>query len=346
MFESFGRGLRMIWASVRMGWKEKRLLIPSILTVFTNFFFGLLIMYQGMLFFHHDGAEGQSTGLSIPKLEMPQPQNLQRSARHILHNMKPETLTQIGQLNGPSDQNGWASQITNGNTDNAWLAAGLGALWWLTTIFLEGVTIALVYSHLTEGPGSGKFSLACQAVFASMGAIIWLGLVTLVAKKLAKFLKNKPAATTGVFSLGFLASIVQVYWTIACHLILPAIVIEGSSFWQALKRADKIASGNLLTIGFGEVGVDSICGLVTAGISALGVAGFSYAAYAQMLHSPIFIGLAAAWACSVVVMVASFVYIRAAFYTCLYVWAIEAESVTHQERHEVRPPAPLAAALA
>jgi hypothetical protein len=332
----------MIWASVRMGWKDKRLLIPSILTVFTNFFFGLLIMYQGMLFFHHDGAEG----LSASKLEMPQPQNIQRSARHILHNMKPEGIAQIGQLNGAFDQNGWASQLTNGNSENAWLAAGLGALWWLTTIFLEGVTIALVYSHLTEGPGSGKFSLACQAVFASMGAIIWLGLVTLVAKKVAKFLKNKPSAATGVFSLGFLASIVQVYWTIACHLILPAIIIEGSSFWGALKRADKIASGNLLTIGFGEVGVDSICGMVTAGVAAIGASGFGYAAYAQLLHSPLFLGLAFAWGCTVVVMVACFVYIRAAFYTCLYVWAIEAESVTVHERHEVRPPAPLAHALA
>jgi len=342
MFESFGRGLRMIWASVRMGWKDKRLLIPSILTVFTNFFFGLLIMYQGMLFFHHDGAEGQTQ----PKFEMPQPQNMQRQARHILHGIKPEGFAQIGQLNGAFDQNGWASQLTNGNQDNAWLAAGLGALWWLTTIFLEGVTIALVYSHLTEGPGSGKFSLACQAVFASMGAIIWLGLVTLVAKRVAKLLKNKPSATTGVFSLGFLASIVQVYWTIACHLILPAIIIEGSSFWGALKRADKIASGNLLTIGFGEVGVDSICSMVTAGVAAIGAAGFGYAAYAQLFHTPLFMGLAFAWACSVVIMVACFVYIRAAFYTCLYVWAIEAESVTIKERHEVRPPAPLAHALA
>jgi hypothetical protein len=40
-----------------MGWKDKRLLLPSVITVFTNFLFGTLLMYQGMLFFHHDNAQ-------------------------------------------------------------------------------------------------------------------------------------------------------------------------------------------------------------------------------------------------------------------------------------------------
>ena len=39
-------------------------------------------------------------------------------------------------------------------------------------------------------------------------------------------------------------------------------------------------------------------------------------------------------------------YIRSAFYTCLSVWAIEAEAVTDMERWKVAPPEPLAAALA
>ena len=36
----------------------------------------------------------------------------------------------------------------------------------------------------------------------------------------------------------------------------------------------------------------------------------------------------------------------AAFYTCLYVWALDAETVTEAERIRVKPPGPLAQALA
>lgn len=39
-------------------------------------------------------------------------------------------------------------------------------------------------------------------------------------------------------------------------------------------------------------------------------------------------------------------YIRSAFYTCLYVWAIEAEAVAEIDRRKITLPGPLAAALA
>src|SRR5271154_3031471 len=44
MFESLGRGWKMVMASIRMGFEDKRLLLPSIMTVFVNFFFGLLLL--------------------------------------------------------------------------------------------------------------------------------------------------------------------------------------------------------------------------------------------------------------------------------------------------------------
>ncbi len=333
MFESFGRGLRMIWASIRMGWKDKRLLLPSVIPVFTNFLFGTLLMYQGMLFFHHDNAQPAPVATH------------QMSPHNLIHQMaQGGGLNQMTALNGAFDQGGWASQVAGGNSENAYAAALIGAIWWLTTAFLEGVTIALVYSHLTEGAGSGKVSVAAEAVFASMPAIIQLGLVTVIARKLAQFFKNKKGGTG--FGFGFLAGIVQVYWTIACHLIMPAIVIEGTSFWGAMKRADKIASGNLLTIGFGEVGVDGICNVVMMGIGGIGASGLGYGVYSGLIHSSAFMLAAFLWACLVVVTTASFLYLRAAFYTCIYVWAIEAESAMVHDREDVRPPAPLAHALA
>jgi len=64
------------------------------------------------------------------------------------------------------------------------------------------------------------------------------------------------------------------------------------------------------------------------------------------LTSPLLWTAGLAWAGLVVAITALSIYIRAAFYTCLYVWAIDAEAVRLTERKRVRAPEPLAAALA
>jgi hypothetical protein len=188
-------------------------------------------------------------------------------------------------------------------------------------------------------------------VLTSLPAIVMLGAVTLVAKKLAGWMRDKRGSGIFGFGMNFLAGIVEVFWTLAGHLILPSIVIEGTSFWGALKRADKIAQGNLLTIGVGEVGVDLICRAVSGLVYLVGMAGFGGAWYMNTqgmaaISGPVIIVAGLAWASLVVLVTAMSLYIRASFYTCLYVWAIEAESVEETERVHVSAPAPLAAALA
>ncbi|PWT97214.1 MAG: hypothetical protein C5B53_08360 [Candidatus Melainabacteria bacterium] len=334
MLESFGRGLKMIGASIRMGWRDKRLLWPSFFSVIANFFFGTLLLVQGIGFFQSNPGASAA------------PQHIAKQSHLLLRHIQSGNWAQAGGLNGAFDQGGFGSQIFSGNNECAWIAFLIVALWWLTNRFLEGVTTALVYSHLTEGPGSGKFSIACRAVLSSMEAIFWLGAATFIAKTIAGWLRGKKGAGVFGFGLGFLANLVQVFWTLAGHLILPAIVIEGATFWGALKRADKMASGNLLTIGFGEVGVDALFAGISWLMGGLGVTAF-YLAFSQgMLLTPLFGIAACLWALSVILITAISIYIRAAFYTCLYVWAIEAEAVTEMERRHVRPPAPLAAALA
>jgi len=335
MFESFGRGFRMIGASIKMAWQDKRLLLPSILTVFTNILFAMLIAWQAsQKMAHHEVAQQADA-----------PAVTHGMLRHMRHS-SPQGLPSMG-INSPLDQGGM-QQLGAAVTDETTLAVvALMMTWWLTNRFLEGVTTALVYSHLTEGKGSGTFSQACAAVFQSLPAIIILGLVTLIAKRIAGWLRNKRNSGFLGFGFNFLAGIVEVFWTLAGHLILPAIVIEGTSFWGGLKRADKIASGNLLTIGIGEVGVDALCRFTTWILYMIGLSGFGYAYYAKIgLSSPVFVFLALLWASSVVVTTALSIYIRSAFYTCLYVWAIDAEAVQETERVRVKPPEPLAAALA
>lgn len=325
-FDSLGRGWKMIMASIRMGLEDKRLLIPSVITVFNNFLFGILMLGSGVSM----ASGGAQTG-----------QQLMGSGTRLLRS---------GGLNGLMDPSGMANVAgTVGGSINSEMClstAILVAIWWLINRFLEGVTTAMAYSHLTEGRGSGKFRLACKAVMDSAWPLIQLGMATFVANCLVKFLKNRQGTATAGFGLmGFLGGIVQIFWTLAGHLLLPAIVIEGCSFVGAMKRADKIASGNLLTIGFGEVGIDKVADVSMLLMGMLGMSIFGYAWFSGTLTSIAFFGVAFIWACLVVLMTAAFMYIRTAFYTCLYVWAIEAEAVHSIEGRKVAPP-PLAAALA
>jgi hypothetical protein len=315
----------MIWASIKMGRQDTRLLLPSVVTVFTNLFFAALLFLTAQSKVHvTPGQIGNKMG-------------------QLINNP---------QLNSGLDPSGFGAMGNLCSGDTMMLGACIVAVWWLTNRFLEGVTTALVYSHLTEGAGTGKFSVACQAVFSSLPAIVILGLATLIAKKIAGWMRNKRGAGVLGFGVNFLAQVVEVFWTLAGHLILPAIVIEGTSFWGAMKRADRIAQGNLLTIGVGEVGVDAICRGVSALVYFVGLAGFGAVYYINMQHIaigpvpiPVMVLGGLLWCCLVVVTTAVSLYIRCAFYTCLYVWAIEAESVEEAERINVSAPGPLAHAL-
>jgi len=64
------------------------------------------------------------------------------------------------------------------------------------------------------------------------------------------------------------------------------------------------------------------------------------------MTAPPVIAAGAAWMVILIFTTALSIYIRAAFYTCLYVWAITAEEVEEAMRHDVAPPAPFAAAFA
>ena len=334
----------MIWASVKMGWQDKRLLIPSILTVFTNMLFGLIIFLDEVKKVGHQAGKAGAAALH--------PEHATQVVGMPSHGLLAGSAPNPGilQLNGPADPGGygfsWDTVSPFLTTDNVIILTSLMSIWWLTNRFLEGVTTAMVYSHLTEGKGSGKFSEACAAVFQSLPALVMLGVATFIAKKIASWLRNK--THSGMLGMGFnfLSGIVEVFWTMAGHLILPAIVIEGCSFFGGLKRADKIAQGSLLTIGIGEVGVDLICRLTTWGLWSLGGAGAATAFYAHMLLSPPVLISALFWGGAMILATAMSIYIRSAFYTCLYVWAIEIEDLEETERVKVKAPGPLAVALA
>ncbi len=338
----------MIWASMKMGWLDKRLLLPSVLAVFINIMFGTSFVMLGLQKFHPGQSQATPPAIQSDFQRMMAQQGGQMPT-HGLLGKTGDSMARIAnftQPNGPSDPNGFGETGAGSifSSQNAVLLTAVWMTWWLTNLFFQGVTTGLVYSHLTEGKGSGSFSEACKAVFSSLPAIVMLGAATFVAKWLAGWLRNKQ--NTGVLGMGFnfLAGVVEVFWTLAGHLILPAIVIEGTSFWGGLKRADKIAQGNLLTIGIGEVGVDVLCKILTRGVYLLGVSGFGmFAASATgklpvVLPPTLIIPFALCWIALVVVVTSLSKYLTAAFYTCLYVYAIEVEAVEETERTRVKLP--------
>ncbi len=186
----------MIYASIKMGWQDKRLLLPSVLTVFTNFFFAIVLMIEAK-------QKLGGTGAGVANQLAAAPHELMNHAKHG------EMLAMSG-LNGSMDQSGFNALGSIMGSETTFLVTCIVSVWWLTNRFLEGVTTALVYSHLTEGPGSGKFSTACQAVLTSLPAIVMLGAVTLVAKKLAGWMRDKRGSGIFGFGMNFLAGIVEV----------------------------------------------------------------------------------------------------------------------------------------
>jgi hypothetical protein len=339
MFSSAFKGLKMIFASLKMAAQDVNLLVPSVLTVLSNLGFGLLLLLKGRELAAPVSGASAAAGAYSPYAASPygMPTHAWSVSHHVAHR-----LVQASTLNGSFDPSGFGFLGGYINQRSVFVFAGLVIAWWLTNRFLEGVTSMLVYAHLTQGSSKGKFLSSCAAVFSSLPAIIVLGAATFVARRLAGFLQRFRG---GLF--GLLGSMFAIFWTMAGHLILPAVVIEGTSFIGGLKRAEQIASGNLIAIGVGEVGVDGLCRFFSWLTYLAGAGGFAYAMYHSIpLTSHVVLLGAAIWALVVVAVTALSIYLRAAFFTCLYVWATDAEAVQTTERVGVRPPSPLAAALA
>lgn len=358
----------MIWASIKMGWQDKRLILPSVLSVFSQCIFAILLVLAASAKMpaqmtgalkpaaaHNEQIKGMPTfgllteGKAKPAISHGGALDKDAAKKQMERMMEMMRPNGAGDPNGFNPEGGGFGALFTG--DNALLLGALGAMSWLINRCLEGVTTALVYSHLTEGKGTGRFKTAWQVVFSSMPAIVMLGMATWIARRLATFLKGKTGGGFFGMSMGFVAGIIEVFWTLAGHLILPTIIIEGCSFVGGLKRADKIAQGNLLTIGIGEVGVEGICKIASALWWGIGMSAVGGGVYLSMnMGIPLNIGLASIlamiWIAGLVIVSAMSIYIKSAFYTCLYVWAVEAEAVEESERAGIRAPEPLALALA
>ncbi len=219
-------------------------------------------------------------------------------------------------------------------SDGTWTVVSLIAVFgsFLIFYFFCGMTVNMVDVHLKGGtPSLGEGARDAGKNFV---AIVFLALVSTVIEAFARAARNNDSIVGKI-----IAAIVESIWTMLSFLLLPAIIIEDASFGTAMRRVRQLHKGHMLLIGIGEIGVRLVTNLIGL-VWMLAIFGVVYGAFAL-------VGGTAALVISFVVggtMLALFAafstFLRMAYYTCLYLWAVEVE------RAGESAPAPLPLAIA
>ena len=220
------------------------------------------------------------------------------------------------------------------------------------TYVFSGMTAYLIYEYLTKG--DGRMSTAWSIVRRD-----FLDLVTLAAVSTGvNLLKNaarrnrRGGIAAGLISAA--AGFLEVLWTEAAFLILPAMVIEDMNLSNAAKRVAQIARDNLLLVGVSTVGVRAVTGLIGFILGFGGaVLGFAVGYGIIAVLGTGALGLVVGIGLGVLIflvftMVGNVIgtYTSTAYHTCLYLWARNVEVAQNANQPiQVAAPAPLAAVL-
>jgi hypothetical protein len=234
------------------------------------------------------------------------------------------------------------------------MGAFLVFLNFVVSYVFSGMTAYLIYEYLTQG--NGRMSTAWSIVRRDFFDLVTLAAVSTgvnLLKNAANRNRRRGGLAAGLISAA--AGLLEVLWTEAAFLILPAMVIEDMNLSNAAKRVAQIVKENLLLVGVSTVGVRAVTGLIGFilgfGGALLGFAiGYGMIAVlgtgAPGLIFGIGLGLLIFLAFTMVASVIT-TYTSTAYHTCLYLWARNVEvAQTAGQPIQVMAPAPLAAVLA
>ena len=238
-----------------------------------------------------------------------------------------------------------------GNIVMAVLGAIMVFVQFVVSYVFSGMTAYLIYGFLSEG--DGRLDKAWDIIRRDFFDLLTLA----AASTVVNLLKSAANRNRRGFASGLIrgaANLLEVLWTEASYLILPAMVIDDLNLKDGMQRVLNITKQNLLLIGISTVGVRWVTGLIgfvlgfggfvlalavgggavyaTGGFNFVSVAGIAIAAF-------IFFAF---------VVIASVVssYTSIAYHTCLYIWARDVEKAQVAGRSmQVPAPAPLAAVL-
>ncbi|HSL43069.1 MAG TPA: hypothetical protein VK897_06535 [Anaerolineales bacterium] len=220
------------------------------------------------------------------------------------------------------------------------------------TYIFSGMTAYLIYEYLTQG--NGRMSTAWSIVRRDFFDLVTLAAVSTGVNLLKNAARRNRRGGIAAGLISAAAGLLEVLWTEAAYLILPAMVIEDMNLSNAAKRVAQIVKENLLLVGVSTVGVRAVTGLIGF---VLGVGG----AVLGLIVGYGLISLLGTGALGLVIgiglgvlifllftMVASVIgtYTSTAYHTCLYLWARNVEVAQKADQAiRVAAPAPLAAVL-
>jgi hypothetical protein len=220
------------------------------------------------------------------------------------------------------------------------------------TYIFSGMTVYLIYQYLTQG--DGRMNTAWSIVRRDFFDLVTLAAVSTGVNLLKNAARRNRRGGIAAGLISAAAGLLEVLWTEAAFLILPAMVIEDMNLSNAAKRVAQIVKDNLLLVGVSTVGVRAVTGLIGFLLGFGGaVLGFAAGYGIIAVLGTGTLGLIFGIGLGVVIfllftMVGNVIgtYTSTAYHTCLYLWARNIE-VAQAEGQPVRVavPAPLAAVL-
>lgn len=233
------------------------------------------------------------------------------------------------------------------------MGAFLVFLNFVVSYIFSGMTVYLIYEYLTQG--DGRMSTAWSIIRRDFFDLVTLAAVSTgvnLLKNAAQRNRRRGGIAAGLISAA--AGLLEVLWTEAAFLILPAMVIEDMNLSNAAKRVGQIVRENLLLVGVSTVGVRAVTGLIGFilgfGGAILGFAvGYGIIAVLGTGTFGLIFGIGLGVLIFLLLtMVGNVIgsYTSTAYHTCLYLWARNVEVAQRSEQPiQVAAPAPLAAVL-
>ena len=199
----------------------------------------------------------------------------------------------------------------------------------------SGMTVYLIYQYLTEG--DGKMSTAWSIVRRDFFDLVTLAAASTAVSLLRSAAQRSRSGRGGIGGIGAIganilsaaACFLQVLWTEAAFLILPAMVIEDLNLVDGGKRVAQIVRDNLILVGISTVGVRAVTGLIGFLLGLGGaVLGFGFGYGVIYVSGTSTLGLIVGIVLGMMIfftftIVASVInsYTSTAYHTCLYLWA-------------------------
>lgn len=226
-----------------------------------------------------------------------------------------------------SEEEGWnAVQIVGGLI--------IAFIFYAISYFFTGMTVHLINVHLRGR--DAQLGTALADALKNLPALLLLAGASAIVSMLTSRRRREGGISPGDFAAGAIRRL----WTVVVYLILPIIMLEDAPFFKAFGRAKEIHTGNLVPIAIGEIGVivvNRIIGFVAIFLAIIGVVGLSVVGGTIALIPALI--LAGIW---IALIMAYTNFVRTAYYTCLYLWAVERAAAAE----DAAVPQPLAAAMA